>query len=122
MSDLAENRFVILHHQLPSAGQSDEHWDFMLEDGGELLTWAVEKRPEVGKQIIARRLENHRLKYLDYEGPISNKRGSVTQFLSGTYKWIERDENYIKIHLFASSDFDSIEISITDNNATFKFS
>ena len=124
MTETANLRFVILHHQLPAAdnGQVNEHWDFMLEDDGILLTWAIAERPETGKRIAAKRLEKHRMKYLDYEGPGSNNRGAVTQFLSGTFEWQRRDENGILVRLNAESDFDSVEFFVDGERYECEFS
>lgn len=68
-------RFAILHHRAPQG----EHWDLMLERGGVLLTWQLSRDPGDGASlpIPARRIQNHRTRYLDYEGPVSGDRGVV---------------------------------------------
>lgn len=112
MSNSINKRFVILHHQIPAkpGRESSQHWDLMLEDGSELLTWAIQERPEAGKTIPARQLPNHRLKYLDYEGPISDDRGSVSRFLAGGFVWLERENDRIKVELQDADPFSLIEI------------
>jgi DNA polymerase Ligase (LigD) len=77
-------RFVILRHENPSA-TPPVHWDFMLESGSVLQTWALESEPAAGHEIVANQLADHRLVYLDYEGPITQNRGSVTQWDAGQY-------------------------------------
>jgi hypothetical protein len=74
-------RFVILRHESPRG----EHFDFMLEAGGVLKTWALPRPPELGTEMDCEALPDHRIDYLDYEGPISGERGAVTQWDRGTY-------------------------------------
>jgi hypothetical protein len=74
-------RFVILRHDSPRG----EHFDFMLEAGDVLKTWALPQPPEAGVEIDCEALADHRLAYLEYEGPISGDRGSVTRWDRGTY-------------------------------------
>lgn len=79
-------RFVILRHELPGPQRGGVHFDFMLEHDGILLTWALKEEPIVGRELHADRLANHRTVYLDYEGPVSNNRGSVSRWDSGKYE------------------------------------
>jgi DNA polymerase Ligase (LigD) len=75
-------RFVILEHDHPEL-----HWDFMLEVGSVLKTWRLAKAPEFKEEAItAQPLGDHRLFYLDYEGPVSGARGKVTRWDAGTYE------------------------------------
>jgi hypothetical protein len=57
----------------------------MLEKGGVLRTWALAEEPQPGKPISAELLPDHRLDYLDYEGPVSQDRGSVRRWDAGEY-------------------------------------
>ena len=75
------SRFVILEHDQPVL-----HWDLMLEAGNVLRTWRLAEAPEAGKRVAAEASFDHRLLYLDYEGPISGGRGAVTRWDSGTYE------------------------------------
>jgi hypothetical protein len=74
-------RFVILRHDSPRG----EHFDFMLEAGGVLKTWALPDAPEAGVEMNCEALADHRLAYLDYEGPISGDRDAVARWDCGTY-------------------------------------
>jgi hypothetical protein len=79
-----QQRFVILHHQVDAG----EHWDLMVEHGDVLLTWSLLREP-VGQPALplhARRINDHRKHYLDYEGPISDNRGWVRRVDSGTVR------------------------------------
>lgn len=57
----------------------------MLACGETLRTWALEREPCVGAVITAMGLPDHRLAYLDYQGPVSGERGTVLRVDSGTY-------------------------------------
>jgi hypothetical protein len=74
-------QFVILRHHSPQG----VHFDFMLESGGVLKTWALPRPPVSGEEIECEALADHRLAYLDYEGPVSGGRGSVTRWDRGAY-------------------------------------
>lgn len=77
-------RFVILEHDHPAL-----HWDFMLETGGVLRTWRLESPPVADCDIRAEPLPDHRLHYLDYEGPVSGDRGTVIRWDAGKYEFVE---------------------------------
>lgn len=85
-------RFVVLLHESPRG----EHWDLMLETGERLTTWDVP--PACGTDALDRlesfrcralRLPDHRAMYLEYEGPISEGRGSVRRLDAGTFETLE---------------------------------
>ena len=92
-------RFVVLLHELPPTADRATHWDFMLEDGDVLLTWALPKVPRVGEAVAAEQLADHRREYLDYEGPVSGDRGSVRRWDEGAFQWLQRTEQRILVEL-----------------------
>ena len=71
----------------------------MLEDGSSLLTWKLEKPPIANLEITAFHIGNHRLAYLDYEGPVSGGRGTVTRWDAGEFEWIERNDDRISVSI-----------------------
>jgi hypothetical protein len=75
-------RFVVLRHD----GPRGLHWDFMLEMGQGLATWALNREPDAAGPILAEILPEHRLAYLDYEGPLSRDRGAVCRWDRGSYE------------------------------------
>jgi hypothetical protein len=82
-------RFVILRH----SGHGPLHYDWMFEAGDALATWQTAEGPDelfIGKPVGATKLPDHRLAYLDYEGPVSGDRGSVERIAEGTCVFIER--------------------------------
>ena len=85
-------RFVILRHDHPRG----VHFDFMLEAGAALKTWALPEPPRPGAELECEALGDHRLAYLEYEGPISGGRGSVTLWDRGEYAVVEQsDEQWV---------------------------
>jgi len=78
----AKRRFVVLEHDSPRG----RHWDLMLEHEGKLRTWALAAPPDSPGPIPAEPLADHRLVYLDYEGPISGGRGQVRRWDAGLYQ------------------------------------
>jgi hypothetical protein len=85
-------RYVVLHHRPGSAGNRPPHWDFMLESGDLLHTWALASQPQPDHPIEAERLPDHRLIYLDYEGPLTGQRGVVSRWDAGWYEVANRSD------------------------------
>lgn len=94
-------RYVILRHETPPSFGRPPHYDLMLERDGALQTWAVERLDEVlaGETVTAEKLADHRLAYLEYEGPVSNDRGSVSRWDAGEYEKIREEAQDIAVRL-----------------------
>ena len=87
-------RFVLLEHVWNGV-----HWDFMLETGDVLRTWAIDS-PIVGDQDLpARQLFDHRRVYLEYEGELSGSRGRVRRVEEGTYRAIEWTDDRVRVEV-----------------------
>ena len=82
-------RFVILRHETPASYQRGSHFDLMFEQGEGLRTWSLERLPAPRESVIAERLPDHRLAYLDYEGEVSGDRGTVVQVDAGEYECLQ---------------------------------
>jgi hypothetical protein len=80
---------VVLWHQMPVGAPRATHWDFMIEVGSALRTWALAEEPSDSATIDATALPDHRLAYLEYEGPVSGDRGEVSQWDRGVCRAIE---------------------------------
>lgn len=89
------SRFVVLYHEVnPDCGRPN-HYDLMVESpaskasnrANSLWTWQILTPPGIGV-FAAVRLENHRIEYLDYEGPVSGDRGRVTRVMQGDADWV----------------------------------
>lgn len=87
-------RFVVLRHDHPFL-----HWDFMLEKEARLRTWRLLQPPGGPGEIEARPLADHRLAYLDYEGPVSGNRGTVAAFDRGEYAIVAETDDTIVFEL-----------------------
>src|SRR5262245_6635169 len=81
-------RYVVLEHHWEGV-----HYDFMLEAGDRLLTWKLQQLPAPGVPQIAVATFDHRLLYLDYEGPISGNRGHVVRWDHGDFTLLAGTEN-----------------------------
>lgn len=90
-------RYVILHH-IGHPSKRD-HYDWMLERDGRLCTWIVD-RPDLAPGRAVQSFD-HRLVYIEHEGPVSGDRGEVRRVASGTYEPIEWEERRIRIRLGA---------------------
>jgi hypothetical protein len=108
------SRFVLLYHECPPDYDRVSHWDLMLESGEVLRTWALAELPKswqtdrsraaaVGDAVKATELADHRLAYLDYEGPVSGERGTVRRVDAGTFKMIVDGSDRLEIELNGAS-------------------
>ncbi|QDT53235.1 hypothetical protein Pan44_12510 [Caulifigura coniformis] len=101
--------FVVLEHDHPVL-----HWDLMLDAGESLRTWRLSEPPLAGRTTTCESLPDHRRAYLDYEGPVSGGRGTVSRVMRGDFA-IEDDT---PDHLTARLRFDDGELSMTLRPAT----
>ena len=99
---MSASRFVILEHDHPFL-----HWDLLLEDGDVLKSWRLLQAPETGVSVPAEHLPDHRLMYLDYEGPVSGNRGTVTRVAGGEYLCHGTDGGETR-YSFTNSPFSSV--------------
>ncbi len=114
-------RFVILEHDSPFL-----HWDFMLEVEESLRTWRLLQQPllnenesELQIRSVAESLPDHRIEYLEYEGPVSRNRGGVKRWDAGLYLLLGQSENHWELRLEGSRlrGF----VSITKKNEAWEF-
>ena len=116
MSDSPITKFVVLFHKMPAESERNDHWDLMLQDDERLLTWELSEYPAAGSTLDATRLPDHRLKYLEYQGPISGNRGEVIQVLKGRLEWTTRDDGLMAARLHDCETIRHVEIRRIDNS------
>jgi hypothetical protein len=87
-------RFAVLEHRWDGV-----HWDFLVEDGPALRTWAVDAAIVAGVDLPARELPAHRAIYLDYEGEVSGGRGSVRRRDRGTCEVVAWGPGLVRLDL-----------------------
>ena len=103
-------RFCILLHDHPYW-----HWDFLLENTDHALCWRLLRQPCAEEPIAAQKLPPHRLIYLDYEGPVSNQRGTVKQIACGRYQVVSLSPVFsIRLEGLTWAQFASLDESNTD--------
>ena len=79
-------RWALLRHDTPDGRW---HYDWLLEPmsppDAALVTFRIFARPDDPRvsEFAAERLADHRRVYLDYQGPVSGNRGTVTRLVSG---------------------------------------
>ncbi len=85
---------VLLRHELPDGSW---HVDWMVAQDraaeARLITFRLPRRLDelaAGESIQAERLEDHRAAYLEYQGPVSGGRGSVSRLRSGQIMQLQR--------------------------------
>jgi hypothetical protein len=87
-------RFVLLEHDHPTL-----HYDFMIEWGSVLRTWRLGGIPSEAASIPAEPLPDHRTAYLDYEGPVSGDRGTVSRIDRGEFEILAESRTSLELSL-----------------------
>ena len=82
------NRWVLLEHKVSAGNLVDIHYDFLVEDEIECLTWKFVEIPLLNKGFIEIvRQPNHSLIWLSrLEYELSRNRGLVQRIDHGTFK------------------------------------
>ena len=93
------NRWVLLEHKVFSGNSFDIHYDFLVENGIDCLTWKFLKLPLLNQASIEiSKQPNHRLLWLSrIEHELSDNRGFVKRIDHGIFKNVSIDldsENY----------------------------
>jgi hypothetical protein len=108
-------RFVVLEHRFEGV-----HYDFMLESGAVLRTWKLPQAPAAGLTMSCLSLADHRLIYLQYEGPISGGRGEVSRWDEGTYRPISSGDDRLELELTGKKLTGRVEL-VKEADAAWRF-
>jgi hypothetical protein len=87
-------RFAVLDHDWPHP-----HRDLFLERGGVLKAWRLPAAFDLTSPTPAVAAGDHRVAYLDYEGPVSGDRGSVSRWDGGELEWGSHSADEIVVRL-----------------------
>ncbi len=81
------NRWVLLEHKVSLGKLVDIHYDFLVEDERECLTWKFLEIPLANKEFVQIvRQPNHRLVWLSrVDHQLSRNRGQVKRIDHGTF-------------------------------------
>tara|TARA_A100001388_G_C28750518_1_gene491944 strand:- start:117 stop:476 length:360 start_codon:yes stop_codon:yes gene_type:complete len=96
------NRWVLLEHRIFCSNFFDIHYDFLVEDQNDCLTWKFYEIPSIKKSSVEiTKQPNHRLVWLSrVEYQLSNNRGLVKRIDHGTASYIyNQDLQELKIML-----------------------
>jgi DNA polymerase Ligase (LigD) len=102
-------RFAILEHEWDGV-----HWDFLVEDGPMLRTWAIDSPISEGVDLPARALAAHRPIYLTFEGDVSGGRGTVRRWDSGVCEVVEWGERRVRLTVQGGQLVGSVELWCVD--------
>jgi hypothetical protein len=70
-----------------------------LEAGGVLRSWRLAALPSPAAPVRAEPSADHRLMYLDYEGPVGGGRGRVEHWDAGTFEWACDEPGRVVVHV-----------------------
>jgi hypothetical protein len=102
-------RYVILEHDHPHL-----HWDLMLETRCVLRTWRLDKPPCAHESSKATAIGDHRLAYLDFEGKLTNNRGTVKRWDAGTFEGAAFDGNLVRLQIKGNRLIGNLELARQD--------
>lgn len=92
--------FVIQLHDHPDGA----HWDLMLEKADHLATWQIPipLTQWSAHPVACTRIFDHRKKYLTYEGPLTQNRGSVHIADKGEYRVLSQSDTVFHLQINGS--------------------
>ena len=109
------NKWVLLEHKVYSVNSLDIHYDFLVENGIDCLTWKFLTLPLLDQTSIEIfKQPNHRLIWLSrVEHELSRNRGSVKRIDHGIFKNVSNklDSEYCRLILDGELLYGLFEIS-----------
>ncbi len=109
------NKWVLLEHRVYFANSFDIHYDFLVENGEDCLTWKFLKLPSLNQASVEiSKQPNHRLEWLSRkEHELSDNRGFVKRIDNGIFKNVsdKLDAEYYRFILDGALLYGLFEIS-----------
>ena len=109
------NKWVLLEHKVYFSNSVNNHYDFLIEDGIDCLTWKFLKLPLLNQPSIEiSKQPNHRLVWLSrIEHELSDNRGFVKRIDHGIFKSVSDkwDSEYYRFILDGELLYGLFEIS-----------
>ena len=109
------NNWVLLEHKVSYPNSIDIHYDFLVENGIDCLTWKLLKLPLLNQASIEiYKQPNHRLVWLSRkEHELSDNRGFVKRIDHGIFKSVsdKLDSEYYRFILDGELLYGLLEIS-----------
>ena len=95
------NRWVLLEHKIIDGNLIDIHYDFLVEDRLDCLTWKFNEIPALNKGFVEiGKQPNHRLVWLSrVEHQLSNNRGLVKRIDHGTFSCISHNQEFQELKI-----------------------
>ena len=89
------NRWVLLEHKILGSKLIDIHYDFLVEDQLDCLTWKFHEIPSLNKGVVKiLKQPNHRLVWLSrVEYQLSNNRGLVKRIDHGNFSYSSHNQD-----------------------------
>ena len=111
------NRWVLLEHKIVGSKLLDIHYDFLIEDQLECLTWKFNEIPTLNKGLVEiGKQPNHRLVWLSrIEYKLSNNRGLVKRIDNGTFSYISNYQDSQELQIILNGKILNGVFTIDDN-------
>ena len=111
------NRWVLLEHKILGSKLIDIHYDFLVEDQLDCLTWKFHEIPSLNKGVVKIvKQPNHRLVWLSrVEYQLSNNRGLVKRIDHGTFSYISYNQDTQELKIILNGKLLEGLLMIDDN-------
>ena len=84
-----KTRKYVIHEHRHQDHQT--HWDLMLETSNSLTTFRLPQPPaELPCRFVVEKIQDHQRRFLTYQGPVNQGKGSVKFADRGTYETVEK--------------------------------
>ena len=93
----------------------------MLEQAESLRTWRLAGCPDGVGAIDAEAIDDHRLAYLDYEGPVSGGRGQVRRWDRGEYEAVESTAERVVVRLVGERLRGAVSLERLGHSSNWRF-